>query len=103
MKAKRNIKWHRAGVIPAPPPVDGFTVRRTGDAPVKARVTIHLEHYPEQFKLGPELSSLLEIKEDSRIGVVTALWNYMKLNNLQDKVDRRLIRADDRLKAVSIP
>lgn len=67
---------------------------------MKARVTINLEQYPEQYKLIPQLASLLELREDSRAGVVTALWNYIKLNNLQDKVDRRMIKADDRLRVV---
>ena len=34
------------------------------------------------------------------MGVVQALWNYIKLNDLQDKVDRRLIRADAQLRGV---
>lgn len=52
--------------------------------------------------MSPELSALLDIKEDSRIGVVTALWNYIKVNNLQDKVDRRIIRPDERLRSVRL-
>jgi SWI/SNF-related matrix-associated actin-dependent regulator of chromatin subfamily D len=35
------------------------------------------------------------------MGVIQALWNYIKLQGLQDKVDRRMIRADDKLKLVS--
>lgn len=46
--------------------------------------------------------NVLGIKEESRIGVIQTLWNYIKLNNLQDKVDRRVIRADDYLRPVSI-
>ena len=52
--------------------------------------------------MSPELSALLDIKENSRIGVVTALWNYIKVNNLQDKVDRRIIRPDERLRSVRL-
>ena len=44
---------------------------------------------------------MLGIKEDSRMGVIQALWNYIKLQGLQDKVDRRIIRADDKLRIVS--
>jgi len=36
------------------------------------------------------------------MGVIQALWNYIKLQGLQDKVDRRVIRADEKLKPVSI-
>ncbi|THH03849.1 hypothetical protein EW145_g5959 [Phellinidium pouzarii] len=83
-----------------PLPVDGFTVRRTGDSPTKVRVMMYIEHYPDQFKVHPELGAILDIKEESRVGVITSLWNYIKINNLQDKVDRRLIRLDDKLKAI---
>jgi SWI/SNF-related matrix-associated actin-dependent regulator of chromatin subfamily D len=36
------------------------------------------------------------------MGAVQTLWNYIKIQGLQDKVDRRMIRADERLKPVSI-
>jgi SWI/SNF-related matrix-associated actin-dependent regulator of chromatin subfamily D len=34
---------------------------------------------------------------------VQALWSYVKLNQLQDKVDRRMVRADDALRPVGLP
>jgi SWI/SNF-related matrix-associated actin-dependent regulator of chromatin subfamily D len=40
------------------------------------------------------------MKEDSRINVINALWNYVKINGLQDKVDRRTVRTNDELRAV---
>ena len=33
------------------PQLDGFTIRRTGDAATKIRVIMYLEHFPEQFKI----------------------------------------------------
>jgi SWI/SNF-related matrix-associated actin-dependent regulator of chromatin subfamily D len=44
---------------------------------------------------------VLGIKEDSRLGVIQTLWNYIKVQGLQDKSDRRMIHADDKLRAVS--
>jgi len=82
------------------PVLDGFTIRRTGDAPTKIRMVMYLNHYPEQFKLSPELGNILGVKEESRIGVIQALWNYIKIQGLQDKVDRRMIRADDQLRPI---
>jgi hypothetical protein len=46
------------------------------------------------------LGNVIGIKEDSRIGVIQALWNYIKIQGLQDKMDRRMIRADDQLRPV---
>lgn len=77
---------------------------------------MYLEHFPEQYKVQQDLGlcfsvwhecfayrnlgNVLGIKEESRIGVVQALWNYIKVNGLQDKVDRRIIRADEHLRPV---
>jgi SWI/SNF-related matrix-associated actin-dependent regulator of chromatin subfamily D len=44
--------------------------------------------------------TVLGIKEESRLGVVQTLWNYIKVQGLQDKVDRHLIRANDKLRPV---
>lgn len=33
--------------------------------------------------------------------MIQALWNYIKIQGLQDKVDRRVIRADEYLRPVS--
>ena len=44
--------------------------------------------------------NLLGIKEESRTGVIQALWTYIKTNNLQDKVDRKRIHADSALRPV---
>ncbi|KAF9236976.1 hypothetical protein BU15DRAFT_76343 [Melanogaster broomeanus] len=83
------VEWPRPQGVQ--PPLDGFTIRRTGDQPTRVRIVIHLEQSPEQYKLSPELANILGIKEESRIGVIQALWNYIKINGLQDKVDRRKI------------
>ena len=48
-------------------------------------------------------ANLLCLKEESRINVINALWNYIKINGLQDKVDRRTVRTNDELRAVSSP
>ncbi|PFH47618.1 hypothetical protein AMATHDRAFT_67415 [Amanita thiersii Skay4041] len=90
------VEWPRAPGHHNPV-LDGFTVRRTGDSATRIRVVMYLEHFPEQYKVLPDLANVLGVKEDSRIGVIQALWNYIKLNNLQDKVDRRLVKSDERL------
>lgn len=51
-----GFQWPRASGHHNPA-LDGFTVRRTGDAPTKMRIVMYLEHYPEQFKVLPELGT----------------------------------------------
>ncbi|KAI0270603.1 SWI/SNF complex subunit [Gloeopeniophorella convolvens] len=91
------VEWHQG---PSQPVLDGFTIRRTGDTPTKARVVLHLQQYPEQYKVQPDLGNVLGIKEDSRVGIIQALWAYIKTNNLQDKVDRKRIHADALLRPI---
>ncbi|KAG5646924.1 hypothetical protein DXG03_002000 [Asterophora parasitica] len=93
------VEWPRAPGHHNPP-LDGFSVRRTGDAPTKLRVVMYLDHFPEQFKVVGDLGVILGIKEESRIGVIQALWNYIKVQGLQDKTDRRMVRADERLRPI---
>ncbi|KAK0197359.1 BAR-domain-containing protein [Armillaria mellea] len=90
------VEWPRATGLQNPV-LDGFTVRRTGDAAVKLRIILYPDHYPEQYKVSSELGDILGIKEESRVGVIQTLWNYIKLHGLQDKVDRRMVRADEKL------
>lgn len=63
--------------------------------------------YPSRVVRGASLTrpsaNVLGIKEDSRTGVIQALWNYIKIQGLQDKVDRRLVRADEKLRPVRNP
>ncbi|KAF4611499.1 hypothetical protein D9613_003669 [Agrocybe pediades] len=96
------VEWPRA-VGHHNPTLDGFTIRRTGDTPTKIRVLMYLDHFPEQYKVLPELGSILGIKEDSRIGIIQTLWNYIKVQGLQDKVDRRSIKPDEKLRAIFGP
>lgn len=91
------VEWVRG---PNQPQLDGFTIRRKGDGPTKIRVVLHLEQQPEHYKVHPELGKILGLKEESRTGVVQALWNYIKLQGLQDKVDRRIVRPDGHLRPI---
>ena len=61
-------------------------------------------HLDNCFRLSLyRVANLLCLKEDSRINVINALWNYIKINGLQDKVDRRKVITNDELRAVGLP
>jgi len=48
----------------------------------------------------PILAEVVGDKPIPRTEVVKKLWQYIKKNNLQDAKERRMINADDKLKAV---
>jgi chromatin remodeling complex protein RSC6 len=48
----------------------------------------------------PELAAVVGNKPMPRTEITKKLWVYIKKNNLQDPKERRMINADDNLKAV---
>ncbi len=48
----------------------------------------------------PILAEVVGDKPIPRTEVVKKLWQYIKRNNLQDPKERRMINADDKLRAV---
>lgn len=48
----------------------------------------------------PALSEVIGSKPMPRTEVTKKLWAYIKKNKLQDQKNRRMIKADDNLKAV---
>ena len=48
----------------------------------------------------PALSEVVGAKPIPRTEVTKKLWAYIKKNGLQDKKNKRMIKADDNLKAV---
>lgn len=48
----------------------------------------------------PELGAVIGARPMPRTEVTKRVWDYIKKNNLQDKVNRRMINADDKLMKV---
>ena len=84
------------------PAEDGFSIRRRGDMSLRVRILLHMDHAPPRYGVAHPLSLILGIKQASRMEAITAMWNYIKQHGLQDKNDRRVVRADEKLRAVSL-
>jgi upstream activation factor subunit UAF30 len=48
----------------------------------------------------PALSEVIGSKPLPRTEIIKKIWDYIKKNNLQDKKNRRMINADDKLRTV---
>ena len=48
----------------------------------------------------PELAAIVGAEPLPRTEVTKKVWDYIKKNNLQDPTSKRIINADDKLKAV---
>ena len=56
--------------------------------------------FMKALTLSPELSAVVGDKPLPRTEIVRKLWVYIKEKNLQDKLNKRMINADDKLRDV---
>ncbi len=50
--------------------------------------------------VGPQLAEVVGNKPMPRTEIVKKIWDYIKKNDLQDKKNKRMINADEKLKPV---
>ena len=56
--------------------------------------------FMKALTLSPALAAVVGDKPLPRTEIVSKLWVYIKSKGLQDKINKRMINADDKLKAV---
>ncbi len=71
------------------------TVKKTSGAKRKPNAS-----FMKALTPSPVLAEVVGEKPLPRTEVVKKLWAYIKKNNLQDAKQKRMINADDKLKAV---
>ena len=68
------------------------------DAPAKKRTPNAA--FMKALSLSPALAAVVGDKPLPRTEIVSKLWTYIKANKLQDSINKRMINADAKLKAV---
>lgn len=87
-------------------PSDGFSFTRSGTAPTDIQIALYPNQQPRRFKVAPELGNLLDLREDSKLGILNAMWSYIQRERLLEnssnapEADRRNIKLDDQLSRV---
>lgn len=56
--------------------------------------------FMKPMTISPQLAEVIGAKPIPRTEVTSKVWDYIRKNNLQDPKERRMINADDKLKAV---
>lgn len=79
---------------------DEFTFKRNGDENVNITINLFRHEDPERFELAPALAEVVDMREGTRNEVAMALWEYIKLMNLQEDEEKRNFRCDDLLRKV---
>ncbi|KAI9638968.1 putative chromatin remodeling-related protein [Dioszegia hungarica] len=83
------VEWHPQGLQA---PLDGFEVSRRGDQDVNCRIVLHVNHYPEKFRILPPLAEIIAMKEGTRAEAMSAVWKLVKVLGAQDKDDGSILK-----------
>ena len=72
--------------------VDGFCIKRPAkEENMKIKILFHLSYHIQEFILTPKLSELLGISQGTRPQILYHLWQYIKLNSLQDNENPKIV------------
>ncbi|KAL4975047.1 hypothetical protein BDW66DRAFT_160814 [Aspergillus desertorum] len=102
----QTINWTKPQVSPnavnLPPNADFDSVQFSRASQENLNVTISLvrDETPERYKLSKELAEVLDVEEETRSGIVLGIWDYIRAMGLQEDEEKRLVRCDDRLRAI---
>jgi SWI/SNF-related matrix-associated actin-dependent regulator of chromatin subfamily D len=102
-----SVEWKKpdrtpagAGNLPAMADFDEFTFKRNGDENMNITINLYRHEDPERYELSPDLAEIVDMHEATRQEAVMAVWEYIKLMNLQEDEEKRNFRCDDLLRKV---
>ncbi|KAL4919331.1 hypothetical protein BDW62DRAFT_209808 [Aspergillus aurantiobrunneus] len=102
----KTITWTKPQLPPnatsLPPTADFDSLQFSRASQENLNVTISLvrDEIPERYKLSKALAEVLDVEEESRSGIVLGIWDYIRAMGLQEDEEKRLVRCDDRLRAI---
>ena len=71
---------------------DGFSIKRPAkEENMKIKILFYLSYHIQEFVLENKLSELLGINQATRPQILYHLWQYIKLNSLQDNENPKII------------
>ncbi|MBW0476182.1 hypothetical protein O181_015897 [Austropuccinia psidii MF-1] len=97
------IEWNRPANSQTLNEFSTITITRSGSEDCLIQIALHLDHFPQRFKLDPVLGSFLDLKEASFETILEGIWIYVKKNRLMDGADKRFVRKDSNLACLFPP
>ena len=79
---------------------DELTFKRVGDENMNIVIKLTRQEDPERYLLTHDLAEIIDMKEATATEVMMGLWEYIKINKLQDHEDKRNFRCDELLRRV---
>ena len=81
--------------------VDGFSIKRPAkEENMKIKILFYLSYHIQEFILTPSLSELLGISRGTRPQILYHLWQYIKLNSLQDNENPKIVINNKQLSKI---
>ncbi len=93
-----QIEWKQQ---PGSAEFDSVEFERKGDENMNVTISLTRAETPEKFRLSKALSDVLDRDEEDKTGAVLGIWDYVKAMGLQEDEEKRAVRCDERLRAVS--
>ena len=81
---------------------DCLQFERRGDENLNCTINLLRDEQPERYAMATPLEDLICEEEASKEMIMNAFWLYVRKMGLQRDEDKRTVRLDDTLKAVSI-
>jgi SWI/SNF-related matrix-associated actin-dependent regulator of chromatin subfamily D len=81
---------------------DGFDIRRSAKFKdeIKLKIFFYLNYITPEYQLSNELAKLLGIKQETRPRILYHIWQYIKINSLQDNDSPNMIINNRELQRV---
>ena len=71
---------------------DGFSIKRPAkEENMNIKILFYLSYHIQEFVLDPKLAELLGISQATRPQILYHLWQYIKLNSLQDNENPKIV------------
>jgi chromatin remodeling complex protein RSC6 len=93
-----KVEW----VKTASSDTDGFEIKRTAKTKdeIKLKISFYLNYYTPEYQVSNELAKLIGIKQDTRPKILNHIWQYIKLNSLQDNENPNMIINNRELQSI---
>ena len=99
-KAKKAAKKPAARKSPAKKPMKKAAAKRPAAKKKSGAKRKPNAAFMKPMNISATLAAVVGSAPMPRTEVTSKLWGYIKKNNLQDKANRRMINADDKLREV---
>lgn len=98
LEAYENVEWVKSSNADT----DGFEIKRNAKHrnEIKLKLVFHLHYYNPEYVLSEPLANLLGVKQDTRPKILNHLWQYIKINSLQDNENPHIIFNNKELQAI---